>query len=530
MVDKVKLNPMQFSKRSGGLSVPQAGDIPSLRNLPAVQDVGTESQAKAFMSLADDGTRLANMAGEQFERHIREVETLQAIEFEKDLSGFMLQTQAELENVRLNTEDAEQIPSKSLSVFNRLKDKFLNQTNLSSFQKSLAAEKLIQIERNVGSNSLSYQAQLRKAEAEFAIDEVVQSRLMMARKDPSLLTSFKGEMAEIVDQFGLGLTPLEKAKTLDSIQSQLTLASVSGLIEKDPYNAMRRIKSEEFSRDLDFEDRLRLEDMADREISVRESVSAKHQKEQQGRIDRELRARVLKQVMGVTDESGEVPNVSMVDIINSGASLSTQEAAFKLLTEEINETGNPRVTNQLAVEISKARRSGQPFDYKSIEQAVAGADGQPPISVSEFQTLNKMFEERLNPSVEQFLDTAEKMDAFKSDVGRQKLLSLRQEAYRQAEELIEKGQNPSIAFTQGTGSYIGQSLLDSYMPTIQDETEFMMRQLNVAPKIQDDPFTNLVINDKTISQDEIVEAAEELNIPVDEVIRQLITQGLVRYE
>ena len=46
MVDKTRLTPQQFSKRSGGISVPGSGDIPSLRNLPTVTDTGTQAQAQ----------------------------------------------------------------------------------------------------------------------------------------------------------------------------------------------------------------------------------------------------------------------------------------------------------------------------------------------------------------------------------------------------------------------------------------------------------------------------------------------------
>jgi hypothetical protein len=265
MVDKVKLNPMQFSKRSGGLSVPQSGSIPSLRNIPAVQDVGTESQAKAFMSLADDGTRLANMAGEQFERHIKEVEADQAIETEKVYARSLNVISEGINKIRETEGDINKIPDATLDFYNSSTSEVLKQsTSLSGYQRELLQKKYDNNRLNITNQALGYQAQLREMEQSTAVSDIVSATSSYIYNNPNQLNT---RLAELKESFvAAGLNPVEAEAQIAKQRSAFAASAVQGLVAKNPSMALAKLNNGDYDGFVDGPTLDRLKRFADSNI------------------------------------------------------------------------------------------------------------------------------------------------------------------------------------------------------------------------------------------------------------------------
>lgn len=524
MVD-VKLQPREFSKRRGGANTPQFGDVPSLRNLPGVRDVGTEAQAQALISMADDSKRLEQLSGEQFDVHMREVKTLQAIEAEKSLSHIMVATQAAVDDVRLNTADAEDIPQNTMNAYSNVRDSILNKETLSSYQRRMLDEKLIGVEQQVAQNSLRYQSELRKQEAEFAIDEIMQSRLLLASKNPALLENFKGEVSTMVEDYGLGLTALEKAKLKDDFKQQMTVAAVSGLIKIDPYSALNQIKSERFTRDIDFSTRYEIQEMAEAEIKSREVAFKSRQTAQKKAVNDEVLNRSLKTITGTAEEGEEI---SLTDVMtNDTVSPDTKKAILTIFTSEANKTGNPKLTNELMLEISKRKKIGEKLSNEVILKAVKPEDGQRPISISELNNLLGENEKTQSAVLDNFFGVVAERPEFKdSPIAPERIMQMRAEVNRIVQEREDQGKSVLPLFTPGTGEYIGDSLIESYKPTMRENVEAITGAM--MPR-GENPFENIIFINKNVTQEKILEAAEQYDGGVDEVLRQLRINGAIDY-
>ena len=250
MVDKTKLTPQQFSKRSGGIAVPGSGDIPSLRNLPTVTDTGTEAQARAFMSLADDGKRLEALSGSEFDRHMEEVKSAQRIEAEKEYANSLNVLQDGIQNIRETTEDLSEIPDKTLDFYDEATSKAVAETEgLSPYQREVLTERFNQNRLNVTNQSLGYQAQLRAMETESAVSEIVKSTSSYLFNNPGQLDVRLAELSDAIVESGVN--PTEAESIIQKQTASLAQSAVQGSIDKNPSQTLASLNAGKYDQYLD---------------------------------------------------------------------------------------------------------------------------------------------------------------------------------------------------------------------------------------------------------------------------------------
>ena len=250
MVDKVRLTPQQFSKRGGGISVPGSGDIPSLRNIRTVQDTGTEAQARALMSMADDGARLAAMAGEQAKIHLKEVQADQALEAEKVYSNSLAGLSKGVEDIWQTTDNIEEIPGKTLEFYDQVSSDVVSKTEgLSSYQREVLSNRFNQARLPMAQNAVSYQANLRDLERKNNVTEIIQSTSTFLYNNPGALDSRMAQLRQSLSEAGLNNTEVE-AQLLRA-NSQLASTAIKGLVQQNPSQALQAIKSGQYDVYLD---------------------------------------------------------------------------------------------------------------------------------------------------------------------------------------------------------------------------------------------------------------------------------------
>lgn len=264
MVD-IKLTPRDFSKRSGGIGVPQQGSVPSLRNLPSVRDVGTEAQADALISMADDGLRLQALAGEQFDLHMREVKADQAIEAEKVYANSLVGISAGVENIRQTEELTEAIPGKTLDFYDKSSQQVLEKTQgLSSYQRQVLGDKFNQYRTNVAGQAIQYQANLRAVERENDVAEILQSTSLYLYNNPGQLDIRMGELGATLRDAGLSTTEVESQ--ILKARGKLASDAIKGGIAKNPGQTLNAINNGVYDVYLDGANKAQLAKYAESQI------------------------------------------------------------------------------------------------------------------------------------------------------------------------------------------------------------------------------------------------------------------------
>lgn len=383
MVDKVKLSPSQFSKRSGGLSVPGSGDVPSLRNLPTVRDVGTEAQANALLSLADDGQRLASMAGEQFNRHMDEVKRNQRIEAEKVYAESLNAIQDGITSIRETEGNIEDIPGKTLEFYNNSTSEFINSAEgLSSYQKQVLSDKFNQNRLNVTNQALGYQAQLRSLESSTAVAELVQSTSSYLYKNPGQLDIRLAEMSDAIVE--AGINPIEAESLVQEQRAALASSAIQGLVNQNPVNALQRIRDGQFDSHIDGPTKDRLAKFAKSSI---EKIKVKLSVEDLRALG-EFQAQINEDPLSVTD-----------------ADIAQARDMFKLSDREVSSMFRDRMEAEIEA-------AGTEADNARILDAIH--DGETylnPKNPDDVKASDKFFSTQVNPVVQNLIRSGDTQGA-----------------------------------------------------------------------------------------------------------------------
>lgn len=296
MVD-IKLTPRDFSKRSGGIGVPQQGSVPSLRNLPGVRDVGTEAQADALISMADDGLRLQALAGEQFDIHMGEIKADQAIEAEKVYANSLVGISAGVEGIRQSEENTEVIPGKTMDFYDKSSQDVIEKTQgLSSYQRKILGDKFSQYRNNVASQAINYQANLRAVERENDVAEILQSTSLYLFNNPGQLEPRMEELGATLREAGLSTTEVE-SQVLKA-RGQLASDAIKGGIAKNPGQTLQAINNGVYDAYLDGANKAQLAKYAESQIKQKTSQLSLSEMKAFG----EFKANFKKDPTGFTDE------------------------------------------------------------------------------------------------------------------------------------------------------------------------------------------------------------------------------------
>lgn len=343
MVDKVSIDPKTFSKRGGGaVGVPQLESIPSLRNIGTVQDVGTQAQAQAFLSLADDGLRLQQLSGESFDRHLEEVRADQSLEAERIYANSLVGITESIENLRQTEDNIEELPFQTLKLYDEASRNVINQTQgLSNYQRKVLGERYDQQRMQVVNNTLNYQANLRDIERSNNVAEILQSTSLYLYNNPGALDARMGELETALRDAGLSV--LEAEQEVLKSRTQLAGSAIKGAIAKSPGATLNAINAGQYDAYIDGDTKAQLAKYADSQIKKAAPARTVEELKALG----EFRARVKDDPTQFTD----VDIVSMAETLNlksSEVASIFEDRATAMIEQEGQIIKDQRVMDVLA--------------------------------------------------------------------------------------------------------------------------------------------------------------------------------------
>lgn len=251
MVDRPIINPQSFSKRQAQTTAPDLSTaVPSLRNVPSVQNFASQSVADTFVQLAQDSGRLeaiqqraVQVSTEQAEFAIREVKSRQAVEAEKVYSEASLSAIERINAVRETVEDSDQIPTLTAKAYDDVVSKTLER-NLSPYQKDLLQQRFNQQKSVVGAEALDYQNQLNKIETEANLSEILRNDSVSIYNKPNMLRPRLEQMEQALRDEGL--SQAEITANISRYKAQLTKSAIQGEVAVNPEVALQKIKDGQF--------------------------------------------------------------------------------------------------------------------------------------------------------------------------------------------------------------------------------------------------------------------------------------------
>lgn len=243
MVDGPKLRPQDFARGGqGGTSIRRVGDVPSLRSLPTVRDVGTEASVNAMLSLAQDSFRLQNLSGDMFRKHMDEVKADQAIEAQHVYTNSLVAINEAVQQVRQTAENPHEIPALTDEAYTKTVSGIMsNSDNLSKYQRELLRDKFDAARFNTAQSAISFQNQMVNVERQTKIAEIFQATEGLLFENPGDLHQRLSELGESLAEAGLNATQVDSV--LQQQRSTLAKAAFRGMMEQSPSNAIGAIKA-----------------------------------------------------------------------------------------------------------------------------------------------------------------------------------------------------------------------------------------------------------------------------------------------
>lgn len=535
MTDRPTINPQIFAKR-GAQPVPRLDTIqvPSFRQTPSVNAIADAGVADMYVNMADDAKRLQAVQANQFqfyqgayERNLEEVQTLQQIEARKIRNQVMLQSEQAIEEIRQNVQDAEEIPQATIDAYRKVKENIVGNASLSAYQQKYLEPHMDDLEVSFAKGALNYQKEVRIAEAEFALTEQEQAYGIMVSRNPNILTDPEerdklfSQVDEDIELFGKGLTQLDKAKLRDKIRESLAITGIKAQINNSPGQAKQLINTFVSEFGITADQAIQLEDMADRAIERNIAKSERYQRERLKVADDALRDRVLQSMF---DPSA--PELTNQDFLNHQGTPEAAIAMHKLLIQDANAVGNAKETVNMLSKIRQASKTGATVPDSEIDNLL---NSPLPISPAQYKTLKDANKESMGPVIDSWLETVSKLPQFKEGPGSLSFVQLQEVIRQRVLELREKGVDPVSNFTPGHGNYIGDELIKSFTPTIQEKAEFNMQAMGISVDTPENPFEGVTYLKEGVNEASVRDVADKyFKGNTEAALREMAAQGLVK--
>lgn len=514
MVDKQDINPQQFARRRGrSVATIEAQQAPSLRNVPDVSPVAEETQTEALIAMSRDSERLKRASADQFSSQIKEVQTLQAVEADKKFSEAQLQFLRESRQIRSEAEDAEAITELEAQAYDDVIERNIGQADLSDFQRQYLAGKINQGKAIATENALNYQTELRRTEAEFAIQEVSQSKIKLVAEEPSLLVAMEAEADQLIDSYGGDLTAIERAQLKDSYIGSLQMAAAEAKISASPESALNAIKDGSMKTDRLVKDQIdQLESMAVAESKARRSQVERQRQEMQEQVSRDLTGALIAEATGQADEQGNPISLSVTEInkaLSEGMlSSSTARALFNLKSDLSDRVGNSTLEANLYSRILSQEQTDDPLTFQGIlvAQDKAVRNGQQGLNASQISRLQGAIEDKNEPIISAAINNVFKPAFFEPNLSNGGFFTndpKRGQAFNEAVTELrsiariksDQGVSPSALVTRGSGHFVLDGIIEAYSQGLDDRSDGLGSPVQFRPSA---PLPNLPDNYKIV--------------------------------
>lgn len=257
-MERQGLDLQKFSRTTSLTPVADLGSPVSVRNLPNVQDVGTQAEVQMYESMANDSYRLANISSDQFDRELQTVKKMQALEEEGRFADFTVDLQQAVTEAQLNSQSSETIVSDVNNAYESVYNKYYGEgTNISDFQREYISGKLDSARTTVAKGAYEYQLEVRSLDAQEAFKKVFNSNIIAVQNNPALLgtmldgldnpdnpNSISSLMDGVVDE-------VTQRQIIASAKNNLYKASALSFLDKSPSKVLDLLKTDEYKNNLD---------------------------------------------------------------------------------------------------------------------------------------------------------------------------------------------------------------------------------------------------------------------------------------
>jgi len=309
-----------------------------VRQAPGVQPVAAEAAIGDARSAERAAASRGRVSAQQFEQQIRRLETIQAVEAEKKISEIQLQVQQAGKDI-VESADPQKIQEITLDTFDQIAQQNLESENLTPFQKRLIKNNLVSVRDSVGRKAFNIQTEVQNEEARFSAAQKLSLDRKIVFEDPSLLNEKVAEIESSIDQLE-GLRQTEKKKILQRYKEDLTVASVSGLIKKDPDLAFQQLQDGTFDKNLSLEKKQNL--LSDAQ-SFQEALSAEVQKNLENRrseTDANVGVRIATGSLQELPSRTELDNLREQDLLSDGQWEQHVKALNRRFEDETSEANS----------------------------------------------------------------------------------------------------------------------------------------------------------------------------------------------
>lgn len=268
MVDRPKLDPQVFSKRSSQ-GVPRlTAQTPNFRAAPSVSSFASESVADSLVSMADDAKRLQAMHDEQFQFDQQqfeivqsEVEEKQRLEAEEQFSKAEVLFSSASQSI-IEQGDADSVLANSVEAYDKISSEILNTADLSKYQVDYLNKRFSEGRNAVSLSATKQQIAIRQAEKAASKADAQRGREVTLFRTPT------------VEKF------LELSKGADAGErSELSQVLLERVAQENPDKAQELLDSKLFDSSVDGDKLIDFQGIVSSEKERKLRVSRSYQKQ-----------------------------------------------------------------------------------------------------------------------------------------------------------------------------------------------------------------------------------------------------------